>query len=124
MSFELTDIHQWVKGGATFSLPRPLWDQRAGRLKCTAKSREPARPPGTAEKGTPNVAIRDREPVQALVDSAIADVCRQRGMKHFGRFETEQLNSVEDGLARAEQYRCNVEHELVDDAGDQRLPDR
>jgi hypothetical protein len=53
-------------------------------------------------------------------DAAIADVGGQRRVK-ARRFEAEGLNSVEDALTRTERDGRDVEGELVDHAGDQRL---
>src|SRR3954467_2058235 len=54
-------------------------------------------------------------------DAAIADVGGQRRVKDLGGLEAEGLNSVEDALARTEEDGRDVEGELVDHAGDQRL---
>src|SRR6476619_3383920 len=54
-------------------------------------------------------------------DTAIADVGGQRRVKDLGGLEAEGLNSVEETLARTEQDGRDVEGELVDNAGDQRL---
>ena len=56
-------------------------------------------------------------------DAAIADVGGQRRVEHLDRLEGKGLDPVEDALARTEQDRCDVERELVDHAGDERLPD-
>ena len=43
-------------------------------------------------------------------------------MEDFDGLEPERPDVVEDPLARTEQNRGDVEGELIDDSGDQRLP--
>src|SRR5512141_475523 len=54
-------------------------------------------------------------------DAPIADVGAQGRVEHLDGLEAEGLGSVEDALTRTEQDGCDVEGELVDHAGDQRL---
>src|SRR4051812_50188267 len=58
----------------------------------------------------------------ALARPAIPDVRGQRRMQHLYRLHAEGLDAVEDPLAGPEQNRRDVERELVDDPGDERLP--
>src|SRR3954452_11329726 len=58
----------------------------------------------------------------ALARPAIPDVRGQRRMQHLHRLHAEGLDAVEDPLAGPEQDRRDVERELVDDPGDERLP--
>src|SRR3954470_13787240 len=58
----------------------------------------------------------------ALARPAIPDVRGQRRMQHLYRLHAEGFDAVEDPLAGPEQNRGDVERELVDDPGDQRLP--
>src|SRR4051795_1763995 len=57
-------------------------------------------------------------------DAGIADVGGQRRVEDLGGLEAEGLSSVEDALSRAEQDGRDVEGELVDHSGDQRLSHR
>src|SRR5215212_1256759 len=53
---------------------------------------------------------------------AVADVRGQRRMQHLDGLQPERSDAVEDPLAGPEQDRGDVERELVDDPGDERLP--
>src|SRR3954452_5920527 len=53
---------------------------------------------------------------------AVANVRRKRGVEHLDRLEAGVLHSLEQTLAGAEQNGSDVEHELVDHAGRERLP--
>src|SRR3954466_11079869 len=53
---------------------------------------------------------------------AIADVRGQRRMQHLDGLQPEGLDAVEDPLAGPEQDRGDVERQLVDAPGAERLP--
>src|SRR5215208_7462724 len=53
---------------------------------------------------------------------AVADVRGERRMQHLDGLQPERFDAVEDPLAGSEQDWGDVERELVDDPGDERLP--
>ena len=85
------------------------------------------RTPSVPRRRRPPRGLIDRPAAQwlaapvELANAAIADVGGQRRVKDLSGLEAEGLNSVEDALARTEQDGRDVEGELVDHAGVQRL---
>ena len=77
-------------------------------------------PRGVRPEATGSLGV-EREFAPKSADAAIADVGGQRRVKDLSGLEAEGLNSVEDALARTEQDGRDVEGELVDHAGVQRL---
>src|SRR5439155_17913363 len=53
---------------------------------------------------------------------AVAYVRGQRRVQHLDGLQPQRSDAVEDPLAGPEQDRGDVERELVDDPGDERLP--